>query len=300
MSQKASRLHGTPPVNDTTAAVAGPGTPEPAPPAGRRSPLLRGLYVLDFLSEQAATMAEIAHALGIDRSSAHRLVAKLEEGGYVEREQGGKRFVLGSAGFLRGQAQARPTVGSLPADGREVIEWSEELHQIVGQWGEAIHEIVVELRDLTSESSVFAVAARDRMVYIAFCPSVHPVRVEEYIGSTRPMHCSAVGKAYLAALAPGTLDIVLGRLSYTEGTGKSARGPFELRDKLTEIAERGYAVDRDECAVGLSCVATSVFVNGSVLVGAAGITGPSQRLSEHGITRHGELLLERAHHLKQR
>jgi DNA-binding IclR family transcriptional regulator len=264
------------------------------PPAGRRSPLLRGLYVLDILSERPATMTEIAQSLNIDRSSAHRLMAKLEEGGYVERERGTKRFILGTAGFLRPQ----PSLVSSP-DGKQGLEWSEQLHHIVGQWGEAIHEIVVELRDATGESSVFAVAARDRMVYIAFCPSVHPVRVEEYVGNTRPMHCSAVGKAYLAVLAPSTLDIVLGRLNYTEGTSKAARGPIQLRDKLAEISELGYAVDRDESAIGLSCVATSVFVNGAVLVGVAGITGPTQRLSEHGMSQQGELLVERAHNLRQ-
>lgn len=273
--------------------VRSSGGEEEARPAGRRSPLLRGLYVLEVLDERPASVGEIAEALAISRSSAHRLMAKLEEGGYVMREPGARRFVLGTDRFPRRQEGA----GAL--DGQRATDWGEAIHRIVGHWGEAIHGIVVELRDATGESAVFSVAASNRMVYVAFCPSVHPVRVEEYIGSTRPMHCSAVGKAYLAALDHQTLDIVLGRLSYAEGTPFAARGPFELRDRLVEVDELGYAVDHDECLLGLSCVATAVFVNQTVLVGAAGVTGPTQRLSKERIESYGKLLVEKAHHLKE-
>jgi DNA-binding IclR family transcriptional regulator len=264
-----------------------------ARPAGRRSPLLRGLYVLEALDERPATVGEIAEALAISRSSAHRLMAKLEEGGYVKREPGARRFMLATGRFPHRQDDP----GAL--EDQRVPDLGEEIHRIVGQWGEAIHGIVVELRDATGESAVFSVAARDRMVYVAFCPSVHPVRVEEYIGSTRPMHCSAVGKAYLSGLEDETLDIVLGRLSYTEGTPSAARGPFQLRDKLLEVSKLGYAVDHDECLLGLSCVATPVFVNQTVLVGAAGVTGPTQRFSDERTERYGNLLLEKAHYLKE-
>jgi len=261
--------------------------------SGRRSPLLRGLYVLEVLDERPATVAQIAKELGISRSSAHRLMAKLEEGGYIRREGGTRRFVLREGGFLR--KQEGPSGLGAPGS----ADLGEEIHRIVGHWGEAIHSIVVELRDATEESALFTVAARDRMVYVSFCPSANPVRVEEYIGSTRPMHCSAVGKAYLAALDKETLDIVLGRLNYTEGTALAARGPFQLRDRLVEVSELGYAVDHEESLVGLSCVATAVFVNQTVLVGAAGVTGPTHRFTADRINSFGALLIEKARNLKE-
>ena len=110
---------------------------------------------------------------------------------------------------------------------------------------------------------MFVVPARDRMLYVAFFGTDHPIGVQESIGSARPMHASAVGKAYLSALPPGTLDVVLGRLDYSEGTENAAKGPFQLRDMLDDVRRQGYAYDCDETFVGLSCVATAVVVNGT-------------------------------------
>ena len=55
------------------------------------------------------------------------------------------------------------------------------------------------------------------------------------------------------------------------------KAPFQLRGMLDRARDQGYAVDRDETFVGLSCVAVPVIVNGSTLVGAAGITGLTHR-----------------------
>ena len=77
-----------------------------------------------------------------------------------------------------------------------------------------------EIRDVAGETTIFAVPAHDRMLYTS--PTDHPIGVQESIGSARPMNASAVGKAYLAALEPTRLDIVLGRLSYTEGTDRAS------------------------------------------------------------------------------
>jgi DNA-binding IclR family transcriptional regulator len=115
--------------------------------------------------------------------------------------------------------------------------------------------------------------------------------VQESIGSTRPMHASAVGKAYLSALPRAELDVVLGRLSYEGGSTKAARGPFQLRDMLSFARDQGYAIDRDETFPGLSCVATPVFVQSSILVGAAGVTGPTDRFPEDHLDHLGELLV---------
>jgi DNA-binding IclR family transcriptional regulator len=100
------------------------------------------------------------------------------------------------------------------------------------------------------------------------------------------MHCSALGKAYLAALDADTLDSELGRLSYSGGTDLAAKGPLELRRRLVEAREAGFAVDRDETFEGVTCVAAPVRIRGS-LIGAVGISGPSSRLAESRIRELG-------------
>ena len=94
------------------------------------------------------------------------------------------------------------------------------------------------------------VPANGTMVYLAFFPSVHLVMVRERLGTTRPMHCSALGKAYLSALDDRALDSELALLTYHGGTPKAARGPIELRERLERARQSGYAIDREEIVRG--------------------------------------------------
>lgn len=262
-----------------SAAAHHPGAREARPKPRQRSPLVRGLRTLELLQEQPSTVSEVARALEVNRSSAQRLLHELETAGYVARDPESRRY----AAEPRRQV-VRPN--GLPA--RALAGGQPE-----GEWGEAIHQVLQELRDLAGESTMFSVPARDRMLYVAFYPTDHPVGVQESIGSARPVHASAVGKAYLSALGPAALDIVLGRLNYSDGTDMAAKGPFQLRDMLGEVRRQGYAVDHDETFEGLSCVATPVFVNGTILVGAAGITGPTHRFAAERVEEYGELLTRR-------
>jgi IclR family acetate operon transcriptional repressor len=145
---------------------------------------------------------------------------------------------------------------------------------------------------------MFAVPARDRMLYISFFNNDHPIGVQEAIGGARPMHASAVGKAYLSAFPPSSLDVVLGRLDYSVGTENAAKGPFQLREMIDRARDLGYAIDRDETFVGLSCVAVPVTVNGSTLVGAAGVTGLTHRFTPDRVSEFGSLLVKRLRHLE--
>jgi excisionase family DNA binding protein len=250
----------------------------------QRSPLTRGLQTLDLLREQPSTISELAQVLGVNRSTVHRLVHELELAGYIERDGRSRRFVVTSRQFGASTAISGPA--EPPAEGFR------------GDWGEASYHALRDVKDIIGESTMFAVPARDRMLYVAFFSTDHPIGVQEAIGSARPMHASAVGKAYLSALPLAVLDIVLGRLDYTGGTENAAKGPFQLRDMLDEVREQGYAIDHDETFVGLSCVATPVIVNGCTLVGAAGITGLTPRFTAERARHFGVLLLGRLHHLE--
>ena len=117
------------------------------------------------------------------------------------------------------------------------------------------------------------------MVYLAFFPSSHPITLREQLGLVRPMHCSAIGKAYLSALEPADLDIQLGRIDYSEGSPAAAKGPIDLRVRLDEARNAGYAIDREETLEGGVCVAVPLRIAGA-LVGAVGVQAPAMRFPE--------------------
>jgi DNA-binding IclR family transcriptional regulator len=237
------------------------------------SAIQRALRTIEMLAADSRTAAEVARVLAVNRSTALRLLAELVATGYVARDQATKRYSTVSSKFFGLVALREPHA----------------------DWSQLIDPVLAAIRDDSGDATMLGVPANGTMVYLAFFASRQMVTVSEQLGTVRPMHCSALGKAYLAALDPTALDAELGRLSYSGGTNLAAKGPIELRGRLGEAREAGFAVDRDETFDGVACVAAPVRIRGS-LIGAAGISGPSSRLAE---SRVQELGLRLAHDLSE-
>ena len=135
------------------------------------------------------------------------------------------------------------------------------------------------------------------MVYAAFFPSKQVLGIREQLGALRPMHCSAVGKAYLSALDDAELEEELQRLSFEGGTSQAARDRPTLYRALMTARQDGFALDRDETSVGVSCVAIPLRI-GDSLIGALGVTGPTTRLDEELLHRIGHELVGAASQLR--
>jgi DNA-binding IclR family transcriptional regulator len=237
--------------------------PEPVPPAFGGSHIARAFQALEALIPGPQTAAAIAQVLGVNRSTALRLMGEIESLGYVVRNPQTKTYAIAPGRFY-------PFISS-QADHLD--------------WSMVVDPILSDLRDTFGEAAIMGVPANGTMVYLAFFPSLHAITVRERLGTTRPMHCSALGKAYLSGLDGSALDGELARLTYQGGTERSARGPIELRERLEETRRRGYAVDRDETLEGASCIAVPARIGGS-LIGAIGLSGPSSRLTDE---RFGEI-----------
>jgi DNA-binding IclR family transcriptional regulator len=245
-------------------------TPSSLRSAAAESQLRRGLRALEELAVSPKTAAELARSLGVNRSTALRLLQELETAGYVVRDEASKRFFTAVERLYR-----------LIASGDD--HWD---------WAELVDSVLVAIRDDFGEAAMQAVPAGGAMVYLAFFPSAHPVAVREQIGTVRPMHCSALGKAYLSALDQQSLDVEIGRMSFEGGTRRAPRGPEELKQRLAETRERGYASDREETFEGVVCIATPTRIDGA-LIGAAGVSGPAHRLPEATADLIGSALVER-------
>jgi DNA-binding IclR family transcriptional regulator len=227
----------------------------------------RAFQALEALIGGPQSAAGIAQVLGVNRSTALRLMSEIESLGYVVRDPETKSYAIAPARFY-------PFIAS---------------HADHLDWSMVVDPILSDLRDEFGEAAIMGVPANGTMVYLAFFPSLHVITVRERLGTTRPMHCSALGKAYLSALDDRALDSELALLNYHGGTDHAARGPIQLRERLGDARKRGYAIDRDETADGVTCVAVPARIGGS-LVGAIGLSGPSSRIDEGRIAEMGQRL----------
>jgi DNA-binding IclR family transcriptional regulator len=246
-----------------------PAGAEPEPSEMTASAYLRGLQALEALAPEPLPAAEVARTLQVNRSTALRILVDLEAAGYVSRDPLTKRF------------------STVPARLWGLVANNEDY----ADWRRVIDPMLSGLRDEFGEATCLGVPARGFMVYMAFHQSPHPIALREHLGVTRPMHCSAIGKAYLSALDPQTLDLELGRLSYEGGSDRAARGPIELRERLHEVRANGYAVDSQETLEDVVCVAVPAYLAGTLL-GAAGIQGPANRFTPELVARMAQRLIE--------
>jgi DNA-binding IclR family transcriptional regulator len=241
---------------------------QPVAEETRPTHLARGLRALELLARGPRSAANVSTELGVNRSTSLRLLQELEALGYVRRDPRSKRYAITSARFM-----------ALAA------------HDYATEWHEVLNPILERLRDEAGEATVLATPANGVMVYVTFFDSAHTVGVRERLGTIRPMHASALGKAWLSTLPDDALDAELGRISYSGGTPNAVRGPIELRRQVIEARERGWAVDVDESVDGGSCVAAPAAI-GDVTVGAVAISAPTARMNSAELEAHGRLLVD--------
>lgn len=109
------------------------------------------------------------------------------------------------------------------------------------------------LRDATGETIHLAVPAGQEMIYIDKLESPGPVRMASRVGSSVPLHSSAVGKAYLALLDDAARDRVLRDLPLPARMPGTVTSLPALRALLDEARRRGYAMDNEENEAGIVC-----------------------------------------------
>ena len=245
---------------------------EPRDDAGSdRSAVARIFRTLELLAEGPRTPSELARELDMDRSTALRLLRQLAATGYVTRDPVARRYATVGARLLR-------LVSRAPAH---------------ADLSELVDPILRTIRAQYGEATMLAVPARGSMVYAAFFPSKQVLGIREQLGALRPMHCSAVGKAYLSGLNDAELEEELQRLTLEGGTPNAAHDRATLYRAVMAARVTGYAVDRDETSVGVSCVAVPLRI-GDSLIGSIGVTGPTTRLSDGLLDRIGGELVDAA------
>jgi len=215
------------------ASVPGESRVRPVKSAGRV------LDILELLGAepQGLTLSRISDKLGIARSSAHGLVHTLLQRGYLNHEDATRKtFRLGVRLIQLGL-----NVGDrleLRASARPVLE---------------------RLVSATHDTALLVVPDRGELLYVDKVVSEDcDVRTDRRSSARRPLHCTGVGKALLAALDDESVAAVLELVGLPRATVFSISEQSALQADLAATRRRGYAVDRQEAVPGVCCVGAPV------------------------------------------
>ena len=98
-------------------------------------------------------------------------------------------------------------------------------------------------------------------------------------GTKSPMHVSGIGKALLAWYPQGRVAGLVARQGLPGFTPQTITDPAALASDLAATRARGFAVDDQERAPGMRCVAAPIFNAHAEPVAGLSVSAPAFRLS---------------------
>jgi DNA-binding IclR family transcriptional regulator len=228
----------------------------------------KGLFLLETIEQapQPISLQELWQTLRWDKATIYRLLVTLEKRGYIHRDPQGRKYSLGMKIYALYDSLIRKL----------------DLQQLT-------KSSLALLTRRTGQTAHLAVAVGGSVVFIDRVVGSEILSVNTQIGATEPLHCTALGKAFLAFLEPEERSELLGgRLE--RFTPNTLVGKRELQREMARIRSRGFAVDDEEYNEGIRCIAAPILNAQGVPIAMLGVSGPKNRLSAKRIEEYGRMI----------
>ena len=222
--------------------------------------------LLCFVERSEWAMTEIAEKVGLHKSTVHRMLATLEDRGFVARNPATDRYRLGMRVWeLTAHLSSNddPSVLLLP---------EMEL-----------------LRDLLGETVSLYVRDGKERIRIQAVQRNQAVRRVANVGARLPLYVGASSKVLLAFGDDATRRLVMEGEDWPASMNRAA-----YVAKLEGIRTAGYATSIEEREAGAAAVSAPIFDRSGKLAAALSVSGPSGRLTEEMMRAHAPTIIEAA------
>jgi IclR family KDG regulon transcriptional repressor len=217
--------------------------------------------------ERELGISEIANLSGLNVSTAHHIVTTLTNRGYLIQKRDRGPYSLGF----------------------KFLEFSGAVKSQL-QIGEVARPFMKKLNAKVDESTNLAILDTGEAVYIEQIESTQTLRIFTRVGKRVPLHCTGVGKLFLANMRDEELEAFLGNQKLTPSTSNTITTVDKLGKELLRIRQQGYAVDNEEKEDGITCVAAAVKNWDGKLVAGISVSGPSTRLTRERLKELAQLV----------
>ena len=224
--------------------------------AGTRS--LRALEIVEAVARarRPVSMAELTEEMDLPRQTAHRLITLLLDEGYLLRQIGSRKLVVGPR-ILRIGVNAMTQ-----RDDRG-----------------ARRAILQAVADETGETVNLSMPDGDRMVYVERIETDWPLRLQFAIGSRVPMHCTAAGKLYLSQLPQAARRAMIRTMTLTRHTPNTITDPVALEAAVNAIGRLRMGLDEEELLQGMVALAVPVTDTDGTMIAAVAVQAPVARFA---------------------
>ena len=222
--------------------------------------LVRGLELISAVALRPLGLSELAEAVGLSRSTVHRLASALVEHSYLKFVRGGG-YSLGPRLLELGYLASRQT--SLPRVAREHLE---------------------ALAARTSDTVYLGVLDGSRALYLDKVPGGRRVEISAGIGERLPLRSTGLGKALLLDCDEAALR------NYYDYEARQGHGyAVEIGvwlQRMRDYAANGCALDLEENGDHIRCVAAPIRDVTGTIAGAISVASAAQYMDDmrvHGL-----------------
>ncbi len=221
----------------------------------------RAVTVLDYLMKKphGEHLTTISRELGLNKSTAFSIISTLENLRCVTQNQDNGRYMLG----LR------------------LLEFAQSLLLNL----DIVNIAKPYLRDLASqydETINLALLSGNDVIYVDRVQSSKSIRVEMRLNEKVPVYCCSTGKIFLAFMEEEQRKRILDKTTFQPRTIYSISNRAQLEADLDIIRQRGYAYDREEYEIGLTCIASPIRNRHGETIASISLNAPTNRMLNLG------------------
>jgi len=191
----------------------------------------KAFRLIDLVSGGTDTLAELAKAADMSRSTTHRILATLVTHKYLILES--KRYKLGYRLLELGEQKKRS------------LNLLDTLHPVLDHYAEE-----------TGDTVHLAVLDRDEIVLIDVVRGKRQLQIASYVGQRTPAAMTAVGKVLIGQLPSGKWNRYLAPI-----TDHYPKTKAQLLEEFRSARRYNFAIDIDECNIGTCGIASSFSID---------------------------------------
>lgn len=218
---------------------------------------------------------ELSQALGLSMSTVHRILAALVNKGFVQQEEGSRKYRVGP----------------------KILDFTLSYLRRL-DLGDVALPHMQRLRDTTRETVTVSMRDGKWRIYLAQIESPQEIRQAVGIGERVPLHVGGSGKAILAFFNDAELEDYLAQ----PDLAPAVSGPVNvraLRKELANVRRCGYASSRGERLPNAASIAAPIRNFRGQVVGCLSISGPLWRFTEDVIEQFAPLVKETAEEISR-
>jgi DNA-binding IclR family transcriptional regulator len=216
--------------------------------------LVRGIELLAVIARGSRNLPELAEAVGLTKSTTHRLAATLVEHrllNFAPRVGYSLGPRLMELGYMASRQMSLPSIA---------------------------HDFLVRLAALTGDTVHLGILDDDRVLYLDKVAGSRRIEVSSRIGERQPLRSTGLGKALLLSSDIKTLTKI-----YEREAKEFPNYGVSFEDwvqRMSQYAVDGFALDLSENENDIRCVAAPVRDASAKIIGAISVTSAAQYMDD--------------------